>query len=51
MRLIYYKQPNFGDALNLWMWQKLIPNIFDDDPSIAFMGLGTLLNESYQRRV
>lgn len=51
MKLIYYKQANFGDALNLWMWQKLIPNIFDDDSSVAFMGLGTLLNESYQRRV
>lgn len=54
MKLYYCKYPagrqNFGDNLNLWLWDKLIPGILDDDESTAFVGLGTLINDSLPRR-
>jgi succinoglycan biosynthesis protein ExoV len=49
MKLYYYQRPdginNFGDTLNPWLWNKLIPDLLDDDASTAFVGIGTLLNE------
>jgi succinoglycan biosynthesis protein ExoV len=54
MKLYYCKYPegrqNFGDALNPWMWEKLLPGILDDDPSCAFVGIGTLINDALPRR-
>lgn len=46
MKLYYFKDPhgNFGDDLNPWLWNKLLPNFFDDDASQIFVGIGTLLN-------
>lgn len=46
MKLYYYKSltGNFGDDLNPWLWPKLIPEIFDEDHSTLFVGIGTLLN-------
>jgi succinoglycan biosynthesis protein ExoV len=48
MKLYYFRQPdgsqNFGDDLNPWLWQKLIPDCLDDDEKIAFVGIGTLVN-------
>ncbi|UAB84437.1 polysaccharide pyruvyl transferase family protein [Zunongwangia sp. SCSIO 43204] len=44
MKLIYYqKNKNFGDALNPFIFKKLIPNFFDDDPSSIFLGIGSIL--------
>ncbi|MEQ9233297.1 polysaccharide pyruvyl transferase family protein [Coleofasciculus sp. E2-BRE-01] len=54
MKLYYCKYPdgrqNFGDQLNLWLWEKLIPGVLDEDESIAFVGLGTLINDALPRR-
>lgn len=38
---------NFGDDLNPWVWQRLIPEILSDESSsdTTFVGFGTLLNE------
>ncbi|MEP7113232.1 MAG: polysaccharide pyruvyl transferase, partial [Ilumatobacteraceae bacterium] len=45
MKLYYYQHANFGDALNLWLWPKLISaDSFDDDASSIFVGIGTLIN-------
>jgi succinoglycan biosynthesis protein ExoV len=46
MKLYYYKAPggNFGDDLNPWLWNRLIPDLLDEDESSLFVGIGTLLN-------
>ena len=46
MKLYYFKDPrrNFGDDLNPWIWQRLLPDFFDDDAETLFIGIGTLLN-------
>jgi succinoglycan biosynthesis protein ExoV len=46
MKLYYYKDPvgNFGDDLNPWLWNYFVPEIFNDDSSEIFIGIGTLLN-------
>ncbi len=50
MRLIYYKdEPNVGDALNPWLWSRLLPSVMDDDPAHAFLGIGTVLVDGYVR--
>lgn len=45
MKLFYYQENNFGDQLNAWLWDKLIPRVLDNDESAAFIGIGTLLND------
>ncbi|MGF1481142.1 MAG: polysaccharide pyruvyl transferase family protein [Cyanophyceae cyanobacterium] len=42
---------NFGDQLNPWLWERLIPDVLDDDASTAFVGIGTLLNHLLPQRV
>jgi succinoglycan biosynthesis protein ExoV len=55
MQLFYYQRrdrvPNFGDELNQWLWQQLLPDVFDDDASTVFVGIGTLLNHYLPARV
>jgi succinoglycan biosynthesis protein ExoV len=60
MKLFYYRFPkerfpqgldNFGDDLNPWLWEKLLPDILDDDERVAFVGIGTLLNKWLPNRV
>jgi succinoglycan biosynthesis protein ExoV len=62
---LYYDQrkdgrPNFGDALNLWLWPQLLPH-WPEAPSSAthpnfagatvFLGMGTLLNQGVEQRL
>lgn len=47
MELFYYKDPkgNFGDDLNEWLWDELIPgfrNVCDD---VTIFGVGTIINK------
>lgn len=54
MKIFYYRrrdgQPNFGDELNTWLWPQLLPDFFDDNESIQFIGTGTLLNHRLPER-
>lgn len=46
MKLFYYRDlRNFGDALNGWLWPRLIPDLLDEDDTTVFVGIGSLLNE------
>lgn len=45
----YVPFANFGDELNQWLWDRLLPGVFDDPNSTSeavFVGFGTLLNEN-----
>lgn len=42
---------NFGDELNPWLWKQLIPGVLNEDENIAFLGMGTLLNNLVSKRV
>lgn len=46
MKLYYFKAThgNFGDDLNPWLWERIMPGVLDDDPAELFVGIGTLLN-------
>ncbi|NDL62325.1 polysaccharide pyruvyl transferase family protein [Acerihabitans arboris] len=46
MKLYYYKSAlgNFGDDLNAWIWDRLLPNFFDNDDNTRFSGIGTIIN-------
>lgn len=46
MKLYYYKSAlgNFGDDLNGWLWETLLPDFFDEDDSVRFFGIGTIIN-------
>lgn len=48
MEIYYYKakRGNFGDDLNMWLWPKLVPELYESDPDVLFVGIGTLLNKS-----
>jgi succinoglycan biosynthesis protein ExoV len=54
MKLYYWKyskgRQNFGDALNPWMWDQLLPGILDDQQSSTFIGIGTLINDKLPQR-
>ncbi|HBR1726781.1 TPA: polysaccharide pyruvyl transferase family protein [Klebsiella pneumoniae] len=46
MKLYYYKDVvgNFGDDLNSWLWDTLLPGFFDQDDSVRMSGIGTIIN-------
>lgn len=57
MKLFFYRregsqgiQPNFGDELNTWLWDQLMPGVLDEDEETAFFGIGTLLNNLVRER-
>lgn len=37
---------NFGDDLNLWLWDFLLPGFRDVHPEIVLVGVGTVLNRA-----
>lgn len=52
MKLYFYraKAPNFGDELNLTMWQHFLPkDFFDDDESETFLGIGSILFDTFPK--
>lgn len=43
MKLQYFTGKNFGDALNPYIFQHFLPDFFDDDDSVSFFGIGSIL--------
>jgi succinoglycan biosynthesis protein ExoV len=43
MRLQYYTEQNFGDTLNPLIFHHVLPNFFDNDPSVDFFGIGSII--------
>ncbi len=45
MKLYYFdRSPNFGDSLNDWLWQRLLPDRWDPSDETLFSGIGTIIN-------
>jgi succinoglycan biosynthesis protein ExoV len=42
------KEGNFGDDLNLWLWDILLPGLRDVHPHTTLIGIGTVLNQALQ---
>lgn len=43
MKLSYHHGKNFGDALNPYIFNHLLPDFFDDDERAVFIGIGSLI--------
>lgn len=45
MRLFYYKDPkgNFGDDINGWMWERLVPGFWTEEGNDRLCGIGTII--------
>jgi succinoglycan biosynthesis protein ExoV len=45
MKIYFYsKDTNFGDAINAWIWERLLPGCLDDDERVRLSGIGSVLN-------
>jgi succinoglycan biosynthesis protein ExoV len=49
MKMFFYRAaiPNFGDELNPWLWPKVLGDCLDDDDSQIFLGIGSILWNSF----
>ncbi len=49
MRLVYWKTShgNFGDDLNTWLWDGLIPTWRGMSPDVDLVGVGSILNAEF----
>lgn len=43
MILNYFKEKNFGDALNPMIFNEFLPDFFDNDPEYDFFGIGSII--------
>ncbi|MBL3658184.1 polysaccharide pyruvyl transferase family protein [Fulvivirga sediminis] len=43
MKLTYYESANFGDALNPRIFKHYLPDFFDQNSDIQFLGIGSIL--------
>jgi succinoglycan biosynthesis protein ExoV len=53
MKLFYYRgtAPNFGDELNSFMWNKILPRDFlDEDERELFLGIGSILYDHHPKQ-
>jgi succinoglycan biosynthesis protein ExoV len=50
MQLYYYRvyRGNFGDDLNDWLWDELLPGWREWDSSVTLLGVGTILNSQIE---
>lgn len=48
MKIYYYKSAhgNFGDDLNAWIWDALLPGFFDDNEDVRVSGIGTIITSA-----
>lgn len=42
---------NFGDELNPFIWKSLLGDVFDEDDSQVFIGIGSLLNDKLESEI
>lgn len=38
---------NFGDELNTLLWPEVLPHFFDGDPSVRFVGIGSVMDRRH----
>jgi len=48
LKIYYYKSAhgNFGDDLNAWIWDALLPGFFDDNENVRVSGIGTIITSA-----
>lgn len=47
MKIFYYKieKKNFGDDMNTWIWDELLPGFFNDNEDALMCGIGTIIRD------
>ncbi len=49
VRLFYFKNSkhkNFGDELNTWIWDRLLPGVWDPSDDVYFSSIGSILSQN-----